>query len=492
MIKFGTDGWRGIINDDFNLENIRDVAQALCDYLNDSGCAGTNIDSKETGNFRPKLVIGYDTRLFSEEFAKEVALVAAANNIDVYLMDRFAPTAAASYFTLDMKADGGVVITASHNPPRYGGLKFKGPYGGSATPEITHQIEEYYKRNQKEKKKPAAISEEQAKESGRLHIFNPKEEYLSFILDFMNTDLLSERQSKKIRVVADPLYGAGQGYLKEALQRLECDVTQIHDGIDTEFGGLNPEPFGSNLKDLKECVIERKYDVGIALDGDADRIGAIDASGAFINSHQIFALLLEHLINKRKWHGDIVKSVSMTQMIDIIADENGLKVYETPVGFKHVCGYMLKNNILIGGEESGGLGIKNFIPERDGILIGLLLVEIMLVNGKTLGQLIDELMDRIGHFYYDRWDVKINSSAKTALFEYLGKYDPNKLAGRSVSSINKRDGYKYCLKGSEWLMIRPSGTEDVVRLYAEAESPERVNELLKAGKQILDSASDIS
>jgi len=499
MIKFGTDGWRDKIADGFTFENVRDVAQALSDYLNELKCSTPGVsdsivageESANRSQNRAKLVIGYDTRFLSDQFAWEAALVAAANEIEVFLTKNFTPTPVISFSTVDIGADGAVAITASHNPARYNGFKFKAPYGGSATPEITRKIEEHYSKNKKIDKKAKLTTIEEAEEAGLLHFIDPKSEYLAKVLSILDEGLIESSKSKKLQVLVDPIYGAGQGYLKDALIALGCKVREIHGEINPSFGGMNPEPIAENLGELRKHILENSYDVGFALDGDADRVGAIDASGAFISSHQIFALLLEHLVNRRGWRGDVVKTVSTTQMVDVIADEYGLEVYETPVGFKHICEYMLKNNVLIGGEESGGIGIKNYIPERDGILISLLLVEIMLVNGKTLGQLINELMDRIGHFYYDRWDIKTNHASRIALSEYLGEFNPDSLIGRKVSLINTRDGYKYCLENNGWLMIRPSGTEDVVRLYAEAESPERVNELLQAGKQIMDSVNEI-
>ncbi len=498
MIKFGTDGWRDVIADSFTFENVRDVAQALSDYLNEIKGKepllkkGISVENSQPPavSHKPRLVIGYDTRFLSDIFAKEAALVAAANNIEVFLTESFAPTPAVSCSTVDMGADGAVLITASHNPPQYNGLKFKAPYGGSATPEITRKIEEHYIRNQKENKKPKTMNMGQAQEKRLLRFFNPKEKYIARLLTILDKDLISSGASRRLSVVADPLYGAGQGYLKDALLKLGCEVEEIHGEVNPDFGGLNPEPIAENLRQLKDYVVEGNFDAGFALDGDADRAGAIDASGMFVNSHQIFALLLEHLVVKRGWCGDVVKTVSTTQMIDILAQEYKLNIFETPVGFKYICEHILEKDFLIGGEESGGIGVKNYIPERDGILISLLLVEIMLANGKTLGQLINELMDRIGHFYYDRWDVEIDHAVKPALLRYLKRFNPGSLLGRKVSKINNQDGYKYYLENNGWLMIRASGTEAVVRLYAEAESAQKVSDLLKTGKQILDSVSD--
>jgi len=491
MINFGTDGWRDVIADGFTFENVRHVAQALCDYLNgEVQGPRSKVQGPKTIDQRPKLVVGYDTRFLSDRFAQEAALVAAANNIEVFLTESFAPTPAVSCATVDFGADGAVLITASHNPPQYNGFKFKAPYGGSATSAITRKIEECYNNNRKEQKKPKIITTEEAREKGLLHLFDPKEKYLSRLLNVLDRDSISRYTGRKLRVVADPLYGAGQGYLRDALLELGCEVEEVHGCVNPGFGGVNPEPIAENLGELRDYVVQGNFDAGFALDGDADRIGAVDASGAFVNSHQIFALLLEHLINKRGWSGDVVKTVSTTQMIDILAQKYGLKIFETPVGFKHICEHILEKDILIGGEESGGIGVKNYIPERDGILISLLLVEMMLANGKNLGELLDELTGRIGRFCYDRWDVEVDHNVKPAILEFLKGFNPRTLIGRNVSQINTQDGYKFYLENNGWLMIRPSGTEAVVRLYAEAESPEKVTDLLQTGRDILDSVED--
>ncbi len=497
MIRFGTDGWRDIIAADFTFENVRDVAQALSDYLNEElRAVGSAADVQEGNEMagadqKPKLVVGYDTRFLSDQFAKETALVAAANGIEVFLTEDFAPTPAVSFSTVDMKTDGAVLITASHNPPQYNGFKFKAPYGGSATPEITKKIERCYVRNKKANKQPVIITMEEAQARGLVHLFDPRDRYINHLAGLLDQEAISKGKERKLRVVVDPLFGAGQGYLKQALETAGCEVEEIHAEVNPDFGGLNPEPIASNLGPLIDFVVENSFDVGFALDGDADRIGAVDESGVFVNSHTIFALLLEHLVEKRGWRGDVVKTVSTTQMVDIIAKKYGLEIYETPVGFKYICEHILERDILIGGEESGGIGIKNYIPERDGILIALFLIEIMLINEKTLGGLINDLMDRIGPFYYDRWDVEISHAVKPALLEYLEKFNPKSLIGRKVSAISNQDGYKYYLENNGWLMIRPSGTEAVVRLYAEAESAERVCDLLQAGKEILDSAHSL-
>ncbi|MDI6821505.1 MAG: phosphoglucomutase/phosphomannomutase family protein [Actinomycetota bacterium] len=511
MIRFGTDGWRGIIADDFTFENVRWVSQAICDYIKISF-------QPSAISPRPRLIVSYDTRFLSDRFALEAALVAAANDFDVLLTESFAPAPVVSFAVVDKRADGAILITASHNPPQYNGLKFKASFGGSATPEITGKIEQCYRRNSARGKKPLKISlprkgawGEEATQEDRLRFFDPKEAYLSNILTLLDKNLFPQLPTPnfQLKVVVDPMYGAGQGYLSEALSRLGCEVVEIHKGINPTFGGINPEPISENLEDLRREVKRRGFDVGLAMDGDADRTGAIDPSGAFIDSHQIFALLLEHLVNQRKWRGEVVKTVSTTQMIDILSRKYNLPLHVTPIGFKYICEHILTRDVLIGGEESGGIGIKNYIPERDGILIGLLLVEIMITHRKTLKELVDDLMKRIGYFYYDRVDlparpvtkggfapggpvgrhgVETASTVRENLLNYLKTFNPSELAGVKVVTIDNMDGCKFLLADESWLLIRPSGTEAVVRIYAEASSPQRVSTLLKVGQEILDEA----
>lgn len=430
------------------------------------------------------MVVGYDTRFLSAEFAQQAALVAAANGIEVFLTESFAPTPAVSLSVVDKEADGAILITASHNPPHYNGFKFKASYGGSATPDITERIEQHYRKNLARDKRPSMISLEKAVGSGRLHFFDPKEAYLPHIFNLLNKDSFS-----RLKVVVDPMYGAGQGYLSEALSRLGCYVEEIHNEINPSFGGVNPEPISENLGALRDKVAKGNFDVGLAMDGDADRIGAIDARGDFINSHQIFALLLEHLVGCRGWRGDVVKTVSGTRMIDLLTQKYGLKLFETPVGFKYICEHILSGDVLIGGEESGGIGIKNHIPERDGILVGLLLVEMMAMHQKTLGELVDDLMRRLGYFYYDRMDIDIGPSSRESISARLEAFESTELVGSKVVAVNAVDGYKFCLDDGSWLMIRPSGTEAVVRIYAEADSPQKVSLLLKKGQEIVSAAA---
>jgi alpha-D-glucose phosphate-specific phosphoglucomutase len=478
LISFGTDGWRGIIADDFTFENVRIVTQAICDYV-------LNKDRRpEAGERKATLVIGYDTRFLSDKFAREAACVAAANGINVLLAESFVPTPAVSYAVVDLKTDGAIMLTASHNPYRYNGLKFKAPYGGSATPEITNEIERQLEKNCTDGRQPNLMTYDEALAGGAIRLFDPKTLYLKRISEIVDTDIIKRNGQG---AVVDPMFGAGRGYLSEFLRSAGCDVLEIHDWADPYFGGGNPEPLGQNLADLIDEVTG-KWLLGIALDGDADRLGAIDQSGAFINSHMIFSLLLKYLHEEKGLSGDVVKTVSTTGMIDLLSAEYGLTVHETPIGFKYICDHMLAGDVLIGGEESGGIGVKGHIPERDGILMGALLVEMVNFYGKTLMELWADLENRHGKFCYDRVDIEIDPERRNRISKFFNNYEPSVLNGITVTRFDSRDGFKFYLNDGSWLMIRPSGTEAVVRVYSEAASGTRVDLLIKTGKHLIEEA----
>ena len=486
MIHFGTDGWRGIIADDFTFENVRIVSQAVCDYVNVTPSPQPSPprgEDKDEGA-KPTLIIGYDTRFLSDKFAREAACVAAGNGIKVLLTESFAPTPAVSYAVVDYKADGAIMFTASHNPYRYNGLKFKALYGGSATPEITAEIEHHLEKNIKAKKKPAVMDFEKVVTQETVQLFDPKKPYLQELAKLVDIKLLKKSSTT---VVVDPMYGAGQGYLSDFLRQAGCDVKEIRGWRDPYFGGDNPEPFLPFLSELQKTV-KGKYSLGLALDGDADRIGAIDISGEFINSHMVFALLLKYLYEEKGLTGDVVKTVSTTSMIDKLAGAYDLKLHETPIGFKYICDKMLEGDVLIGGEESGGIGIKNHIPERDGILMGALLVEMMNFYNKTLFELWNKLQETYGRFCLDRIDMEIDNEAREKILTFLSDWRPKEISGLVVTHINSSDGYKYQLANGAWLMIRPSGTEAVVRIYVEADKEQLVRELLVKGRDIVTSA----
>jgi len=465
QIKFGTDGWRGVIARDFTFDNLSRVAQATMDYLNRS----------ELGD-KP-LVIGYDRRFLSRDFARRVAEIAAGNGIRVCLTDGYAPTPAVSWAVHEMGAGAGIMITASHNPPEYNGFKVKEAFGGSARPSTTKVLEEIVAYNTDNGRRVVEIPFDEAERKGLIQQFDPCESYFHQINRYVDLNLIARAG---IKAVVDPMYGAGCGFIP----RLLNGVHEIHNIENPSFGGHPPEPIGEHLQELGALVKGGTYRVGLALDGDADRIGAVDENGDFFSSHCIFTVILRHLIEHKGLRGGVVKTVSTTRMIDLLAGKFDLPLFETPIGFKHICELMLEKDILMGGEESGGLGVKGHIPERDGILLGLLLLEAMAVSGKGLRQLLNETMDEIGHFHYRRIDRRIENDAKEQLIARLKAEPPLEIDGRRVTGTNFSDGFKFIFDNGDWLLIRPSGTEPVLRLYSEASSLDQVERFLRAAGAI--------
>jgi phosphomannomutase len=461
QIKFGTDGWRGVIARDFTFDNLSLVAQATMDYLNREGVGD-----------KP-LVVGYDRRFLSRDFARRVAEVAAGNGIRVHLTDCYAPTPAVSWAVHEMGAGAGIMITASHNPSEYNGFKVKEAYGGSARPSTTKILEEIVAYNVANGRRVVDCPFEEAQARGMIRLFDPSENYFHQISRYIDLNLIAKAG---ITAVVDPMYGAGSGFVP----RLLNGVDEIHNCENPAFGGVPPEPIGDNLLELKALLKSGKYKVGLALDGDADRIGAVDEDGEFFSSHSIFTVILRHLIEYKNLRGGVVKTVSTTRMIDLLAEKYELPLFETPIGFKHICELMLEKDILMGGEESGGLGVKGHIPERDGILMGLLLLEAMAVSGKGLRQMLNETMEEIGHFFYRRIDRRIEDSAKEELISRMKAQPPIEIDGRKVAGTNFSDGFKFIFENGDWLLIRPSGTEPVLRLYSEATTGDQVDRLLRA------------
>ncbi len=459
QIRFGTDGWRGIIALDFTFENLSLVAQATMDYLNREGLGNKG------------LIIGYDRRFLSRDFARRVAEVAAGNGIRVRLTEEFAPTPAVSWAVHEAGAGAGVMITASHNPPEYNGFKIKEAFGGSALPGTTKILEEIVVYNRENGRWVISVPYEEGVRTGMIVLFDPNEAYFHQISRYVDLDMISK---SGIKAVVDPMYGAGCGFIP----RLLPGVDEIHACENPSFGGQPPEPIGQNLQELSALLKNGTYQVGLALDGDADRIGAVDENGDFFSSHCIFTVILRHLIEYKKMTGAVVKTVSTTCMINLLAEKFGLELFETPIGFKHICELMLHHDILMGGEESGGLGVKGHIPERDGILLGLLLLEAMAVSGKGLRQLLNETMDEIGHFHYQRIDRRIEDAAKLRLIAKLESDPPTSIDGKRVAATNFSDGFKFIFENGDWLLIRPSGTEPVLRLYSEAGSQDQVERFL--------------
>ncbi|MBN1874993.1 MAG: phosphoglucomutase/phosphomannomutase family protein [Anaerolineae bacterium] len=470
-IRFGTDGWRAVISDTFTFENVRLVAQAIANYV--------NITAEHE---HPEVVVGFDTRFLSDRYAREVARVMAGNGIVAHLTRADAPTPAVSYAVVEKQAAAGVMITASHNPPRYNGIKLKASFGGSALPEQARQVEALLERNQLEGRGPNMMSYEQAIVQDLIKKFDPAWAYYQHLSELVDLDTISMGE---LRVVADAMYGSGRGAFRDLLSRTRCHLFEIRGEMNPGFGGIHPEPMGHYLQALVAAIQAQHAHVGLATDGDADRIGAMDAHGNFVDPHHIFALVLRYLVEKRGLTGAVVKSVSTTQMVTRMAKHYGLPLYETPVGFNHIADYMLKGDILMGGEESGGLSIKGHIPEGDGVLMGMLLLEVMAEAKSPLHELVNDIQQQFGPACYARRDIPLMRPVpKREMSERLKSQAPSHLAGEPVIELSTLDGVKYILADDSWLLIRPSGTEPVLRVYAEGRSNDEVNALLAYGQEV--------
>lgn len=482
-IQFGTDGWRAVISDTFTYANLRMVSQAIADAV--TSPSWLNLSKLESVENPSRVVVGYDTRFLSDRYAKEVSRILAANGLEVYLSQSAAPTPAISFAVKDFGAIGGVMITASHNAPRYNGVKIKAPYGGGALPEQCKLVEVYMNDNEINMRGPNIMDFDQAKSMDRIVMFNPVIDYCNHIRTLINFDVIAE--SHDLRVVVDSMYGSGRGIMRNLLQGTGIDVAEIRGEMNPGFGGIHPEPINRNLGALASAIAAGMGNLGLATDGDADRIGAMDERGTFIDPHRILALAIRYLHQKRGLSGALIRTVSTTRMIDVLGRKYGLEVFETPVGFNYISDHMLERDVLIGGEESGGISFKGHIPEGDGIIMGLLITEMVAASGGTLGQLIEDLTNEIGAFYYDRTDIRLKRPvAKSDMIRFLTDNAPAELNGEKVVEVSTKDGVKYILADDSWLLIRPSGTEPVLRVYSEGRSLEMVKELLAYGNSIAD------
>lgn len=479
-IHFGTDGWRAVISDTFTYSNLRMVAQAIADAV-----ASDHWDKSGNGGPAPdsnKIVVGFDTRFLSDRYAVETARVLSANGFTVLLAQSDAPTPSISYSVKHHNAIAGVMITASHNAPRYNGVKLKAAFGGSALPEQCRRVEVYINDNEERARGPNLMDFEKARELGLIQKFNPLPAYFDHLRTLIDTDVIADEPQ---RLVVDSMYGSGRGVIKAFLQGNGCEVAEIRGEMNPGFGGVHPEPIGKYLGPLASAISSGMGDFGLSTDGDADRIGAMDGRGNFVDPHKIMALSLKYLVEKRGMSGAVVRTVSTTRMIDRLAKRYGLTVHETPVGFNHIADYMMSEDILIGGEESGGISFKGHIPEGDGPAMGLLLVEMVAAAKKPLHEMVSDLLEDVGPAFYDRKDLRLSRPvAKAEMTNFLTKQAPAEIGGEQVAEISTRDGVKYILSDDSWLLIRPSGTEPVLRVYAEGRSQEMVKALLGYGEQV--------
>ncbi len=482
-IHFGTDGWRAVISDSFTFANLRMVAQAIADAV-----ASGQFDKKINGSPEPdlkKIVVGFDTRFLSDRYAGEISRVLAANGFTVHLTQADAPGPAVSFAVKDLNAVAGIMLTASHNAPRYNGIKLKASYGGSALPMQCRRVEVYINDNEERARGPNLMSFSKARDLDLIKKFNPMPAYYEHLRTLIDSDLIADNPQN---VVVDSMYGSGRGAIKGFLQGTGCEVAEIRHDLNPGFGGIHPEPIGANLGALASAVSTGMGDFGLATDGDADRIGAMDGRGNFVDPHKIMALALKHLVETRGMTGAVVRTVSTTRMIDRLAKRYGLKIYETPVGFNHIADYMMSEDVLIGGEESGGISFKGHIPEGDGVLMGLLIVEMVAAAKKPLFDMVEDLLADVGPAHYQRTDLRLKRPVEKAeMTEFLTKQAPKEIADQKVVEVSASDGVKYILADDSWLLIRPSGTEPVLRVYAEGRSEETVQALLEYGETVAES-----
>lgn len=466
-IKFGTDGWRAVISDEFTFDNVKKVAQAVADFV-DNDCGDLKVKER-------KVVVGYDTRFLSDKYAELMACVFGANGIKTILSDRPTPTPSVSFAIKDRGYIGGIMITASHNPARYNGIKYKAYYGGSAGPEVTKKFEAYLGKNEI-KYKPL----DELKSSGLVEIDDIITKHLQFIKSYADLKLLKK---SKLKVLVDSMYGTGNDYIAMLLKGGKCKVDIIHNEKNPGFGGINPEPILPNLKELAEKTKKGKYDIGLATDGDADRLGVALPNGKLLTGHKVMSVLLLHLLEDRSMRGGVIQTICGTYLINKICKKYGLKMHETAVGFKYICELMLKEDILIGGEETGGVAFKDSIPERDGILSGLLILEMMAMRKKKILDILKSIDKEYGTYEYKRLDLKYPDDKKPKLMASLSSNPPKEILGKPVVEIKTTDGYKFICDDRSWLMLRLSGTEPILRVYAEAPTEKAALAILDFGKR---------
>ncbi|MDQ7037607.1 MAG: phosphoglucomutase/phosphomannomutase family protein, partial [Aquificota bacterium] len=452
----GTDGWRSVIGEGFTFENVRRVARAHAEVLREKGSS--------------KVLIGYDRRFLSDRFALEVCRVMASEGLDPVLTSRPCTTPMVSFGVRYMGFDGGVMITASHNPPEYNGYKIKEGFGGSARTDFLKEVEAKIKED------PVCLADRTPR---KVELEDP---YLEKVLSFFDTDLFRERE---VLLIHDPMHGTSAGLLARALSDTKVRVLTVRAERDPLFGGSSPEPVERNLRILSEKVRSVSADLGIANDGDGDRVGLVDEKGRFVSTQIVYALLLYHQIkNRGRRDGVVVKTVSTTYLADRICGEEGIEIREVPVGFKNVNEVILKEKVVFGGEESGGYGFPEFLPERDGIFSALMVLEMVLLMGESVSGLVSRLFKTYGEAYYRRVDLTADERVKRKLKE-LTENPPTRLGSKVVDRVLTLDGLKLVFRDGSWLLLRPSGTEPLVRIYAEAPSPEEVKTLIREGESLI-------
>ena len=459
-IRFGTSGWRAIIAKEFTFESVERVTESICSYLKES-----------LSEENKKIVIGHDSRFMGENFSEYAAEIAENQGFDVLLCEGPTPTPTISYTIRNKGAAGGINFTASHNPPEYQGIKFSTSDGAPALPEITKQIEE----------KIENMPQAESQSGGTIESFNASPDYLDDLKTKIRFDVISGARGN---YAYDALWGTGRGYLDKVLRDSGLEVETLRDWRDVTFGGMSPEPGEKQLEPLKEKVKTENLTLGLSTDGDGDRFGVIDSNGVFITPNELIVLLSDYLVESRGWKEGIARSVATTNLVDRVADMHGVKLYETPVGFKFIGELINKDEIILGGEESAGLSIKGHYPEKDGILACLLAAEAVAARGASLTEQLDDLLDRIGRLESGRIGVLLNEEIARSLKDKLSQ-EPSDIGGRRVENINRIDGVKFLFEDGSWMLMRPSGTEPLVRIYAETENKKDLEVLLEQGRRYL-------
>jgi len=462
-IKFGTDGWRAVIAEDFTFANVERVAQAAATYWQANPIQGT----------KALVIVGYDRRFFSDKFAERVTEVLAGNGFQVVLTNCPTPTPAVSLAVKQVKAVGGVMITASHNPPAFNGFKVKAWFGGSADPEICKAIEGCL-----DQRPVASRPLAEARRNGQVRIKDIRPAHYRAIEKLVDFSLIAK---SKLRFAHEALFGVGAGCFDELLAGTTCKVTTLNAAHDPNFGGINPEPVEKNYATSQRFLAQHPHDLCLVTDGDADRVGGMDGRGRYLSTHQLICLLLQHYILNRKATGRVIKALTTTSMVDRMCEHYGLELVETGVGFKYICAEMLQGNVLLGFEESGGIGFPGHVPERDGILAGLMLLEMLATERKPLNRLLAGLETQFGPHRYARIDTHFPLEKRGALMEFCKSNPPDNLLGSPLKDLKSYDGVKYVAANGSWLMLRGSGTEPILRIYAEAGSDADARRLLKLG-----------
>jgi alpha-D-glucose phosphate-specific phosphoglucomutase len=463
-IRFGTDGWRAVVADDFTYANVRAVAQGVAAYL---------------GNESRPVVVGHDSRYCAEMFAREVARVLVANGLHVVLLDRVTPTPAVSWAITRQHAAGGVVVTASHNSAEFNGIKYKPDFGGSAPPEVVTEIERHTAVALESG--VTTMTYEEASATGRLQMVDPLPDFLAQLGTMVDLEAL---RGHGLRVLHEAMYGAGAGLIARAIGGGKTTVEELHAERNPGFAGMHPEPIDRYMPEAMKRMQSGAFDLGIANDGDADRVGIIDETGRYINQLQVMALFAMYLLEKRGLRGDIVRSITTSGMLDELGARFGVTVHEMPVGFKYIGTKMMETDAILGGEESGGYAFRGHIPERDGILSGLMMASMIVDYGLPLSGILAHLEELVGPHAYDRHDIRFPRDGyeerKEQIYARMQQNEPDTLAGSKVIRSRTDDGFKFYVDDGSWVLMRMSGTEPLMRIYAEATTGERVEQLIAA------------